>query len=661
MSASTPSSTNAPSIDRIGQLISGRYRICSLIGEGGMGAVYLAEHTHMRKRFALKLLHPQMAENKEVVARFQREAEAAAHVEHQNIVAATDFGPSEDGAFFLVLEYVDGITLRATLASGALSAARSLYIARQIALALERAHGAGIVHRDLKPENVMLVTRDEDRDFVKVLDFGVARFESPSAASGQFLTQAGAVMGTPQYMAPEQAVGDRVGPRADLYALGCVLYEMLTGEVPFDGDVMELLSKHLTAPVPPMSERTPGIVVPAPVEALARKLLEKDANNRYPTARALVDAIDQVAFESGIEVFWGPPSSQRIAVAGAGRASVVAPSRSASQGDAGLAKTVHLGAQGAAPPGLLGRLEAYRSRVAAASAPARARAAALYRAEIAPRLAPVLARADVLLGRVATRAKLPKSAVLGILGGAFALLLLASIVVVVIVRREPLPTDGGLVAKVVTVKEAATPEEIRAAAIKGPAALEELATTFPKDPAVSRELAFSYDSAGRSTDALRVVRLMAETDAAGLPPDVIRIVIRAASKVEVSDEAFRLLEGPLGSGGVDALFELAERKDIPSSTSSRAQSALAKATVRANASPSAAFILDLRAASTCEERHDLLVQSGSNADARASAALRALETRYGCGRRGRYDCNPCLRKDEALAGAIEAARSHSEH
>src|SRR3954452_23239002 len=112
MNAASPSSSDAPSIDRVGQIISGRYRICSLIGEGGIGAVYLAEHTHMRKRFALKLLHPQMAENPEVLARFRREAEAAAHVEHPNIVAATDFGQTEDGSFFLVLEYVDGITLR---------------------------------------------------------------------------------------------------------------------------------------------------------------------------------------------------------------------------------------------------------------------------------------------------------------------------------------------------------------------------------------------------------------------------------------------------------------------------------------------------------------------------------------------------------------------
>src|SRR5688572_28112006 len=176
---------------RLGQVISGRYLIKELIGEGGMGAVYLAEHTHMRKRVALKLLHAEMSNNEEVLARFRREAEAAAHVEHPNIVAATDFGQTDDGAFFLVLEFVDGVSLRRRLADGPLDTARALHIGRQIALALECAHEAGIVHRDLKPENVMLVAKDGDPDFVKVLDFGVARFDRPSGATAELLTQAG--------------------------------------------------------------------------------------------------------------------------------------------------------------------------------------------------------------------------------------------------------------------------------------------------------------------------------------------------------------------------------------------------------------------------------------------------------------------------------------
>jgi serine/threonine-protein kinase len=640
-----------PSADRIGQLISGRYRVTSLIGEGGMGSVYLVEHTHMRKRFALKLLHPQMAENTEALARFQREAEAAGHVEHPNIVAATDFGQLEDGAFFLGLEYVDGITLRATLARGPLPIGRALYIARQIALALERAHGAGIVHRDLKPENVMLVTKDDDHDFVKVLDFGVARFDAANGPGGQFLTAAGMVMGTPTYMAPEQAVADRVSHRADLYALGVVLYEMLTGEVPFSGDLLELLTKHVTAPVPPMAERNREVNIPPQIEAIVRKLLEKEADSRYQSARALVDAIDQAVVELGIEVPWAAPTSAaRIALAAP--ASVVVKPPSPSHDDDVLAKTMHVSAGVAPRAGFLGRLDTLR-----------ARALVIYRGKIAPRLAPLLARADVQVGRAATRLKVPKAVVLGILGGAVAFFFVLMIVIVA-VRGEPVRTqEGGIAATLASADESgpsAPPEEVRAAAIKGPAALEELAVKYPKDPAVARELAFAYDSAGRYTDALRVVRLSVEADPQGYSPDLIRIVSRAASKVDSSDEAFRLLEGPLGARGVDALIELSESNDLPYATSSHAQRSLGKATVRANASPAAGFLLDLRTAPTCEERHDVLVRSGANADARALGVLHFLEVKHGCGRRQRYDCNPCLRKDDALSHAIEAAEGHAK-
>src|SRR5262245_24146803 len=179
MSTTAPDAEATPEVSaqgRVGQVVSGRYRIRELLGEGGMGAVYLAEHTHMRKRVALKLLHPEMGGNEEVLARFKREAEAAAHIEHPNVAAATDFGQTEDGAFFLVLEYVEGTSLREAIArSGAMPSERAVRITRQIALALERAHAAGIVHRDLKPENVMLVRKGDDPDFVKVLDFGIAK------------------------------------------------------------------------------------------------------------------------------------------------------------------------------------------------------------------------------------------------------------------------------------------------------------------------------------------------------------------------------------------------------------------------------------------------------------------------------------------------------
>src|SRR5579859_2929787 len=159
----------------VGTTLSGRYLIERLIGEGGMGAVYQAEHTHMRKRLAVKVLHAEMSRLPEVVARFEREAMAAAHIEHPNVAAATDFGKLDDGSFFLVLEYVEGDSLRDAISAGRIEAGRAIHIALQMASALSRAHSMGIVHRDLKPENVMLVKRDDEPDFVKVLDFGIAK------------------------------------------------------------------------------------------------------------------------------------------------------------------------------------------------------------------------------------------------------------------------------------------------------------------------------------------------------------------------------------------------------------------------------------------------------------------------------------------------------
>ena len=158
----------------VGTTVGGRYKVTSLLGEGGMGAVYLVEHMLMRKRMALKVLNAELSKNREMVARFEREAMAAAHLEHPNVVAATDLGFTDEGALFLVLEFIDGKSLREVLNFGPISSARVIHIARQISSALQRAHSVGIVHRDLKPENVMIMNRDGDPDFVKVLDFGLA-------------------------------------------------------------------------------------------------------------------------------------------------------------------------------------------------------------------------------------------------------------------------------------------------------------------------------------------------------------------------------------------------------------------------------------------------------------------------------------------------------
>jgi tRNA A-37 threonylcarbamoyl transferase component Bud32 len=654
MTTATPMTTPPPlapradavAAGRVGQVLSGRYRISAMLGEGGMGSVFLAEHIHMKKRFAVKLLHPEMAGNEEVVARFRREAQAAAHIEHPNVVAASDFGQTDDGAFFLVLEYIDGTSLRDALGAGPLAPPRALRIARQIALALERAHAAGIVHRDLKPENVMLVRRDDEADFVKVLDFGVARFDllAERGDGQQPLTRVGTVIGTPEYMAPEQALGERVVPASDLYAVGVILYELLAGVHPFEGDTMAMMSKHIIAPVPPIGERAPNVVVPAPVEAVARRLLEKEAAARYANARALVVAIDEAAVLCGFEAAGTP--SDRTGVA-------------AVRSSPGATDEATPGAWPAPAPAAPAAPASGAARWADFAPNARARAAAVA-SELGARLAPLWAslRSGELLAKVPMRARL-----------AFAIgapiVVLALVVTVILARRSSdHPQPAGLAATAAGTSTAAagelgdprraTADAIRAAAVKGPAAVERLAAEFPGDPEVLRELALAYDGAGRTTDALRAVRLAAGADRDAVPAELVRIVMRAASKPDTSDEAFGLLQDSLGAQGIDALIDLAERKDVPSLTRARASKLLGDPALRAGASPATMVMLDLNAATTCEARRQLLAQAREHGDVRALAPLRAMKNRRGCGSRGRHDCNPCLRSDDALEQTIAA-------
>ncbi|MBL9003091.1 MAG: serine/threonine protein kinase [Myxococcales bacterium] len=317
----------------IGTTVAGRYKVQQLIGEGGMGAVFLVEHNVIRKRLALKVLNREMMRNPEMVARFEREALAAAHIDHPNVVAATDSGRTDDGALFVVLEYIDGKSLRDRLNHGPLPAPAALHIAKQIASALLRAHGLGIIHRDLKPENIMLVLRDGDGNFVKVLDFGLAKLSVSALLDGEsdhgvrrseILTRYGAVFGTPAYMAPEQAAGGEVDGRTDLYALGVVLYEMLSGVLPFDGDdSAALLRMHVVAKVPTMKERAPHIKIPPALEALVMRLLEKKPESRIQSAKLLLEALDTLITAEGLKYdpsqsLPSPTSTGRSVVVGRG-------------------------------------------------------------------------------------------------------------------------------------------------------------------------------------------------------------------------------------------------------------------------------------------------------------------------------------------------------
>jgi tRNA A-37 threonylcarbamoyl transferase component Bud32 len=281
--ASTQSAAKAADLEP-GTVIAGRYRVERVLGTGGMGTVYRAEHVHMRKTVALKLLHRELASVNEVVARFEREAIAAARIEHPNVVAASDFGKLEDGSFYLVLEYIDGKSLRELIAGGPLPTERVVDIARQTALALNAAHGAEIVHRDLKPDNVMLLPEPDGTSRVKVLDFGIARVSLPNVPDATHLTRVGVVMGTVAYMSPEQATGQAVDGRSDLYSLGVMMYEMIAGRQPFQAELpSQVLARQLVEPPPPL----PGSTPPG-LAALVMDLLAKAPGDRPATAREVL-------------------------------------------------------------------------------------------------------------------------------------------------------------------------------------------------------------------------------------------------------------------------------------------------------------------------------------------------------------------------------------
>jgi serine/threonine-protein kinase len=276
----------------IGQIIDGRYQVVSVIGEGGMGTVYEVRHTTLGRRFALKVLRRDIADA-EHIARFIQEAKAAAGIGHPNIVAVSDFGELSIGGAspvpFFVMEYLSGVSLAALLRSEkTLPPVRAAEIVRQCAAGLAAAHAAGVIHRDLKPDNVFL-TRSSDREFVKLLDFGVAKM----VGAGR-LTRAGMVFGTPHYMSPEQAAGQPVDHRADIYALGVILYEMLAGKVPFEADTyMGVLTKHMFATPEPLDRVVPDASRLGPLGAIAMRCLSKNAPDRYASMAELVAAIDE--------------------------------------------------------------------------------------------------------------------------------------------------------------------------------------------------------------------------------------------------------------------------------------------------------------------------------------------------------------------------------
>jgi serine/threonine-protein kinase len=279
----------------------GNYVVEKKIGDGAMGIVFQATHPSIGKRVALKVIHAELATNEEMLSRFFNEARAVTQIGHHNIVDVQDFGQTPDGDSFIVMELLEGRGLSAamTAANGAMPIERALHIAKQIADGIEAAHARGIIHRDLKPDNIMLVNRGGDSDFVKILDFGLAKLTGPSTMSHK--TKTGTLLGTPHYMAPEQAEGKKIDHRVDVYALGCILFQLVTGRVPFPGEGFgEVLVKQLREPPTLPSRLNP--LVPPSVEKIILHALAKRPEFRFSTMEAFKIALDNPAkFERQLE------------------------------------------------------------------------------------------------------------------------------------------------------------------------------------------------------------------------------------------------------------------------------------------------------------------------------------------------------------------------
>lgn len=280
----------------IGRVLDGRYRLDSLIGEGGMGDVYRATHVHIDTEFAVKLLKPEFVANQTAIKRFRLEAKAAGRINHPNAIKVTDFGVTPENIVYLVMEVINGYSLRSLMGSvGGLDYIRTVNIVRQICGAVDAAHRSGVIHRDIKPDNILIeIVNQTER--VKVLDFGIAKLRETKADA--YLTQAGTIIGTPQYMSPEQCQGKQIDTSSDIYSIGIILYEMLTGHVPFDADsTMQVVYKQLHDPPPPIDEVAPHL--PEALVQVVMRALEKDPANRQSSAIELSEELKDAVESSG--------------------------------------------------------------------------------------------------------------------------------------------------------------------------------------------------------------------------------------------------------------------------------------------------------------------------------------------------------------------------
>jgi serine/threonine-protein kinase len=570
---------------------------------------------------------------------------AAANIDHPNVASATDFGKLPDGSVFLALELVEGRCLRDVMDTGPMEARRALHVARQIAAALGSAHAQGIVHRDLKPENVMLVEKGGDADFVKVLDFGVAKVPIGDAESGpdHVITRAGMVFGTPEYIPPEQALGQPSDGRADLYSLGVILFEMISGVRPFVGETkLSLVGQHVGKQPPRIGERAPGLSIPREVEDLVGRLLEKEAQKRVQTAGEVVSAIDVLIGKSKRSPFRTPIVVKPLETLGA----------TAQPMDEALARRLERRTDAPGPSARLG--------------------------ELAEKVANVVRlRAPVSLRR-------PLDAVppLALLLGLVALLVLLLVLLVALVRATfgtsnvppeaarpvtsaepvaegvsspgqrgepgPLPSASGVRAGLRDPDE----ETLAAARRAGVEALKTLAERFPGSPVGELELARYYvaqkDYPNAVSSVERALTIDPESRSDGRAAAAL---FQSAQSKASGDATFQLIEGPMKERGASIAHDLAVYAPKGSPAQRRAEAWLGSAGFTAVAPPPLRLAVALRRAKSCAEVRALLPQAKTLGDKHSLVYLEFFVKKL--------EKYPCLKSDTLLADTTAAVAARA--
>jgi serine/threonine-protein kinase len=607
----------------VGTTLDGRYELVAHLATGGMGAVFQARHVHLRKDVAVKVLRPDLTASAEIVERFRREAEIASALEHDNIVRVTDFGRSPEGYLFLVMELLAGESLFDRLRrEGALPPEEAVPILWQVCSGLEAAHGLGVVHRDLKPENVFLARTSSGREVAKILDFGIAKIADPENGSA---TQAGIVVGTPEYLSPEQAMGTAIDARADIYAVGLIAWRTLAGRHPFKADEPRaLLMMQATRPVPPLTDPRPELAAyPALVAAVA-KACAKDPPARHQTAGALRD---DLAAALG-PAFMMPPGATPAPSISLTLSPIPFPQRRG--GD---------GASATGPGGHRATLEV-EPRLPVSPSVAWALGLARARLELVRRARAIRDRAAILLGRALS------------LGRAHPVPILASVVAVVVAA-------GGVTYQGWQNGRAAA--QVRALLEKGQvvearAAVEAALVRRPRDPELlllrGHTLARIPSELGEAIEAYAAARLAGPLDGAA-HEDLVSVLGRERS---LADRASRVLFEE-GQAALPAILHTAE--SAPGIQRLRAL-ALARDLGAEDRVDRVQAYGDLLADADCEIRRAAARRLGEIGDPAAVARLRRagqakVETK---GFFGQVRSAPACGAPEAEAAArrIEAAR-----